>query len=77
LELKVKRKLHVLRMYTEFKDFNYEPPQMYYDKASGDIKIKEKEVDRNKKIIKNIDDLNKEKQKLFAEVGLNDQGEPK
>jgi hypothetical protein len=48
-------------MFTDLKDFNYEAPEMFYDKASGDIKIKEKKQDNKKKLIQNIDDLNKEK----------------
>jgi hypothetical protein len=43
---------------------------MYYDKASGEIKIKEKVETLKKKHIKNFDDLEKEKKALFAEVGL-------
>lgn len=44
-------------MYTEFKDFDYEPPQMQYDKATGEIKIEEKHEVHNKKLIKNMNDL--------------------
>jgi hypothetical protein len=57
-------------MFTDMKEFDYEPPQMYYDKASGEIKIKEKVETLKKKHIKNFDDLEKEKKALFAEVGL-------
>jgi hypothetical protein len=39
LEIKVKKKLQVLRMFSEMKDFNYETPDMIYDKKSGEIKI--------------------------------------
>lgn len=76
LEQKVKRKLHVMKMFTEYKDFDYEPPQMFYDKQSGEIKIKEKHVQETKKIINNMDDLEREKQALLAEVGLNQEGKP-
>ncbi len=44
LELAVKRKLQVLRMYSELKDFDYEAPNMTYDKKTGDVKIVEKQV---------------------------------
>ena len=62
-------------MVTDLKDFNYEPPQMYYDKKSGEIKIKERVGDAKKKFINNINDLEKEKRALFKEVGLTEQGE--
>jgi hypothetical protein len=48
-------------MATDLKDFNYEAPSMYYDKKSGEIKIKEKEQDQKKKYIKNMDEFEKEK----------------
>lgn len=47
---------------------------MYYDKASGEIKLKEKEHVVEKRLIKNIDDLEKEKKALYAEVGLSEEG---
>lgn len=39
LEMQVKKKLNMLRIFTDLKEFNYEAPQMYYDKQSGEIKI--------------------------------------
>lgn len=42
MEIKVKKKLQILRMFTELKDFNYEAPNMTYDKKTGDINITEK-----------------------------------
>ena len=42
LELAVKRKLQVLKMYSELKDFDYEAPNMTYDKKTGDVKIVDK-----------------------------------
>lgn len=59
--MKLERKFKVMRMFTELKDFNYEAPEMFYDKASGDIKIKEKKQENKKKLIQNVDDLNREK----------------
>ena len=32
LEHQAKKKMAIMRMFTEMKDFNYQPPQMYYDK---------------------------------------------
>lgn len=64
-------------MFTDMKDFNYEAPQMYYDKQSGEIKIKEKETETKKKYIRNIDELEKEKKALYAEIGLSDEGKSK
>lgn len=63
-------------MFTELKDFNYEPPQMFYDKQSGEIKIKQKQQEKKKKIIKTMDDLEKERNALLKEVGLNQDGRP-
>jgi len=82
LELKVRRKMQILRMFSDLKDFDYEPPQMSYDKKTGDINIVEggkqlqggKDGKKNKKVIGNIDDLEKEKQALFAELGLDEKG---
>jgi len=42
LEMQVRRKLHVLRMFGELKEFDYEPPNMAYDKKTGEVKILEK-----------------------------------
>jgi hypothetical protein len=67
-------------MFGEFKDFNYEKPNMVYDKKSGEMKILDakkgaKEV--KKRMIKSMDDMIKEKKALFTEVGLDDEGRPK
>lgn len=43
LEAKVKRKVNVIRQQTELREFSYQPPQMYYDKKTGEIKVKERE----------------------------------
>lgn len=54
----LERKLKVIRMYTDLKEFNYEPPQMSYDKATGEIRIQEKKVEKKeKKIITNMDEM--------------------
>ena len=87
LELNLRRKMQVLRMYTELKEFNYEAPNMSYDKKTGEVKINEKKGAKGKdgkevsavkkRVITTMDDLQKEKKALFAEVGLNEEGQPK
>ena len=37
LEMEFKRKLNVLKMATDQKEFNYEQPEMIYDKKTGDV----------------------------------------
>ena len=83
LELQVKRKLQVLRMYSDLKDFDYEAPSMSYDKKSGEVIVdKGKTAAKNaaavkKRVISSMDDLEKEKKALFAEMGLDNEGVPK
>lgn len=84
LEMTVKRKLQVLRMYSDLKDFDYEAPTMSYDKKSGEIIVEQgkgaaaaQAKEAKKKVIGSIDDLEKEKRALFAEMGLDDEGKPK
>lgn len=77
LEQKVKKRLNLLRMATDLKDFNYEAPQMYYDKQTGEIKMHERKEGQSKTLIKNMDELEREKKALYAEVGLDEQGEAK
>ena len=76
LELQVKRKLQVLRMYSDLKDFDYEAPSMSYDKKSGEIIVEQGKGAKvaKKKVISSIDDLEKEKKALFAEMGLDNEG---
>lgn len=80
LEMKVQRKLQVLRMFSDLKDFDYEAPSMSYDKKTGEVIVDHgkgaKEASK-KKFIGNIDDLEKEKRALFAEMGLDNEGQPK
>ena len=76
LENSVKRKMNVIRAHTELREFTYQPPQMYYDKKTGEIKVKEKEKEKKRKLIKNMDDLQNEKSKLMKEVGLDENGMP-
>jgi len=71
------RKFRVLQMYTTEKGFDYEPPQMEFDRKTGEIKILEKKEDEKKKpkkIVQNLEEFNKEKIKLYKELGLDEQG---
>ena len=38
-ENKLKRKLNAMKMMTEDAEFTYEPPNMIYDKSTGDVQI--------------------------------------
>lgn len=39
IENKLKRKINAMKMVTEHADFTYEPPNMIYDKSTGDVQI--------------------------------------
>lgn len=77
LEIEVKKKLQVLRMFTDLKEFDYEQPNMTYDKKTGEVKIQGKHDNTKKRLINNVNDLEKEKKALFAELGLDGEGKPK
>lgn len=65
-------------MFSEYKDFDYEPPNMQYDRKSGEIKIIDQEGSKkSKKVISSMDDLERERKALYAEMGLDDEGKPK
>ena len=66
-------------MVTDLKEFNYDPPQMYYDKASGEIKYKVKEVkiEKEKKIVSDFSELAREKKALLDELNLDENMRPK
>ena len=51
MDQKLKRKLNKLRMFTEDREFTYEPPQMTYDKATGDVTIIPKQAKKKPTII--------------------------
>lgn len=68
LDMEFQRKLNLLRMYTEQKEFNYEQPEMIYDKKTGDVKIIDKSKSQKKTIIRNYDDLEKERALLLKEI---------
>jgi hypothetical protein len=66
-------------MFSEQKEFDYEPPNMSYDKKTGEINIDSKKpgTEKKKKVISNMDDLQREKKALLAEMGLDEEGRPK
>ena len=66
---KLKRKLNMLRIYTEDSQFSYKQPQMEYNKETGDVKIIE-EKKKPKRIIRNTDDLDRERTAVLKEIGL-------
>ena len=70
LDAELKRKLTALRLLTEHKDFTYEPPQMIYDKSTGDVTILPKKVKKPSTIIRNYEDFEREKKALFEEMGV-------
>jgi hypothetical protein len=72
LQFKFNRKLNVLRLFNEEPEFTYVPPQMTYDKATGDINIIDPKAGKTKKIIKSFKELDAEKKKLFKELGINE-----
>ena len=61
MENEVKKKLQVLRMFSDLKDFDYEPPTMTYDKKTGEVKVQEKKETTKKRVINSVDDLEKER----------------
>lgn len=64
-------------MFSEQREFDYEPPSMSYDKKTGEINIQAKKAEKKKKVIGSMDDLQREKKALFAEMGLDDEGKSK
>ena len=61
LERKFTKRMNTLKMYNEKKEFNYEPPQMRYDKESGEVIAIKKERGQKKKIIRNMEEYEREK----------------
>ena len=62
------RRLKFIRMSTEDRRFNYEQPEMTYDKKTGDVIIHEKNFDEKSKLISNLGDLEREKRALESEL---------
>ena len=70
LEQAFNRKINLMKLYTTETEFTYEQPEMHYDKKTGDVKIIEKKKQGGEKVIRSLDDLQREKRLLFKEAGL-------
>lgn len=57
-----------IKIRAEERKFNYEQPEMTYDKETGDVIIHEKSANKKTRIINNYDDLEKEKKALMSEL---------
>ena len=68
----------MLKMFTEQKTFNYEQPEMTYDKKTGNVTIIDPRDKHKKKkrIITNVDEVEEMKTKLYEELGLDQDGLP-
>ena len=65
MNAELQRKINVLKMFTKEREWNYEQPQMTYDKETGDVTIHTaSELLKKKKIIRNFDDVEKMKEQL-------------
>lgn len=62
------RKMNAIKLRTEDRKFNYEQPEMTYDKTTGDVIIHDKNANKKTRIINNLDDLTKEKNALMSEL---------
>ena len=59
-------------MMTEDREFTYEPPEMLYDKSTGDVTILPKQIKKKGTVIQSFDDLEREKAALLKEMGVPD-----
>ena len=50
-DLKLKRRLNAMKMIVEDREFNYEPPEMIYDRETGDVTILPKKIKRKSRLI--------------------------
>ena len=68
-----------MKMFSEQKKFNYVPPNMTYDKETGDVTIHDAVQDESekRKIISSVDDAKQTRQDLYDELDLDDDGLPR
>ena len=59
-------------MLTEDAEFTYEQPEMIYDKKTGDVEIIPKKIKQKDTVIRNMDDLMREKKAIAKELGIED-----
>jgi hypothetical protein len=64
-----------VRLFGDEREFNYEQPQMIYDKKTGDVTILDPKAGKRKKIIKSNKELEIEKQRLYKELGVKEDSE--
>ena len=69
-DLRLRRRINSLKLMTEDRDFTYEPPEMIYDKKTGDVTILPKKIKKKNTIIRSHDDLAREREALMKEVGF-------
>ena len=62
----------MIKSVTTLRDFNYDPPKMYYDKEAGEVKMEERPKPKVRKVINNPDELERERKALLDEVGLDE-----
>ena len=60
----------MMKMHSTDSEFKYEPPEMIYDKKTGDVKILPKKIKKKSTIIKSNNDLVREKAALLEELGV-------
>ena len=71
-DLRLRRKLNAMKMMSEDKEFTYEPPEMIYNRETGDVTILPKKVKKKGTLIQNYNDYEKEKRALYEELGVPD-----
>ena len=78
MNAQLQRKINVIKMFTKEKEWNYEEPNMTYDKETGDVTIHASiKSQRKKRIINSVDDVEKLRKQLEKEQGLEEDGLPK
>ena len=65
----------VLNLFGKYRDFGYERQELEFDRVTGKITVKEKgdaQEELNKKVIRNLDDLEREKREIMREIGIDE-----
>ena len=70
IEKKLRHKLNMMKMHSQDSEFKYEPPEMIYDKKTGDVKILPKKIKKKGTIIQSNNDLERERAALYEELGV-------
>lgn len=69
-DAKLRKKLNMLKLMTQDREFTYEPPEMIYDKSTGDVEILPKKIKKKNTIVQNFDDVKRERAALLKELGV-------